>query len=343
MRDRRCRAARRRVLVSDYLKGVVSRAVAQRADRRRQDARHPGAGRSEGAAHRLLRGRDRDHAEPSRGGGGHAHADPNDGRGARRGAALPRARAAATSVLITRGEHGMSLLGADGERDLPAEAREVSDVTGAGDTVIATMTLALAAGASLASGRRLAEPRRGAGGQPLRSSRHHRRRIEQRAGRLGPTYPAAQLLRPSPAHLHWQVDWQLAISRSELPPRTALRRRRRRGAGQSCIVARNGCPNSAQTTPRPARGGPCGRGRHLPPAARSRNGGHRPHPSRHTAASPRRISGRSRAPSPINPEFHIASSAVIFHVPKVRPRRGVPELPVAHALRPAELVIPPCA
>ena len=50
------------------------------------------------------------------------------------------------------------------------------------------------------------------------------------------------------------------------------------------------------------------------------------------------ISGRSRAPSPINPEFHIASSAVIFHVPKGTATEGMPELPVAHALRPAELV-----
>ena len=40
--------------------------------------------------------------------------------------------------------------------ELPAEAREVSDVTGAGDTVIATMTLALAAGASLVDAARLA-------------------------------------------------------------------------------------------------------------------------------------------------------------------------------------------
>ena len=37
-----------------------------------------------------------------------------------------------------------------------AEAREVADVTGAGDTVIATMTLALAAGASLIEAARLA-------------------------------------------------------------------------------------------------------------------------------------------------------------------------------------------
>jgi rfaE bifunctional protein kinase chain/domain len=67
-----------------------------------------------------------------------------------------RERAACESVLITRGEHGMTLLGPDGPAELPAEAREVSDVTGAGDTVIATMTLALATGASLVDAARLA-------------------------------------------------------------------------------------------------------------------------------------------------------------------------------------------
>ena len=44
----------------------------------------------------------------------------------------------------------------DGEFDLPAEAREVSDVTGAGDTVIAAMALGLAAGGSLRDAARLA-------------------------------------------------------------------------------------------------------------------------------------------------------------------------------------------
>ncbi len=67
-----------------------------------------------------------------------------------------RERAQCDSVLITRGEHGMWLLGADGEFDLPADTREVSDVTGAGDTVIATMALGLAAGGSLRDSTRLA-------------------------------------------------------------------------------------------------------------------------------------------------------------------------------------------
>jgi D-beta-D-heptose 7-phosphate kinase/D-beta-D-heptose 1-phosphate adenosyltransferase len=67
-----------------------------------------------------------------------------------------RARAQCDSVLITRGEQGMWLLAGSEECDLPAEAREVSDVTGAGDTVIAAMALAVAGGASLADAARLA-------------------------------------------------------------------------------------------------------------------------------------------------------------------------------------------
>ena len=53
------------------------------------------------------------------------------------------------SVLITRGDKGMTLLKKNGEIfHVPAIAKEVYDVTGAGDTVIATLTLALATGAS---------------------------------------------------------------------------------------------------------------------------------------------------------------------------------------------------
>jgi rfaE bifunctional protein kinase chain/domain len=49
-------------------------------------------------------------------------------------------------VLVTRGEHGMSLFTADAPRfDVPAVARTVYDVSGAGDTVVAVLTLALAA------------------------------------------------------------------------------------------------------------------------------------------------------------------------------------------------------
>ena len=80
---------------------------------------------------------------------------------AREAARRFRDRARCKSVLITRGEHGMWLLdqsaGGDAmEVALPAEAREVADVTGAGDTVISALALACAAGAPLADAARLA-------------------------------------------------------------------------------------------------------------------------------------------------------------------------------------------
>ena len=55
-------------------------------------------------------------------------------------------------ALITRGEEGMSLFSSsqtDASHHLPTFAREVFDVTGAGDTVIATIALARAAGATM--------------------------------------------------------------------------------------------------------------------------------------------------------------------------------------------------
>ena len=54
-----------------------------------------------------------------------------------------------SALLLTRSEEGMSLYTADEVVHVPADAREVFDVSGAGDTVIATMAAMLGAGASL--------------------------------------------------------------------------------------------------------------------------------------------------------------------------------------------------
>ena len=75
---------------------------------------------------------------------------------ARRAAIALRHRLGVESVLITRGEHGMWLDHAGKDGYLPASAREVADVTGAGDTVIATLALALAAGGNMFEAARLA-------------------------------------------------------------------------------------------------------------------------------------------------------------------------------------------
>jgi D-glycero-beta-D-manno-heptose-7-phosphate kinase len=87
------------------------------------------------------------------------------------------------AALITRGEHGMWLSSAETEGTIPAVAREVSDVTGAGDTVVATVALAMAAGATMAEAAVLAN--HGAGVV---------------VGRFGPaTLTAAELLDALPA------------------------------------------------------------------------------------------------------------------------------------------------
>lgn len=64
--------------------------------------------------------------------------------------AVIRQRLGCRSVLITRGEKGMSLYEGEGTSwHLPTQARQVYDVTGAGDTVIGTLALALATGANM--------------------------------------------------------------------------------------------------------------------------------------------------------------------------------------------------
>jgi len=66
-----------------------------------------------------------------------------------RGIAL-RDRLALDALLITRSERGMTLLARDRPPlDLPAKAREVYDVTGAGDTVVALLGAGLAKGMEL--------------------------------------------------------------------------------------------------------------------------------------------------------------------------------------------------
>ncbi len=55
-----------------------------------------------------------------------------------------------SNVIITRGEKGMTVFEKSGEvTDMPTKAKEVFDIVGAGDTVVATLALALATGASL--------------------------------------------------------------------------------------------------------------------------------------------------------------------------------------------------
>jgi rfaE bifunctional protein kinase chain/domain len=60
------------------------------------------------------------------------------------------------ALLLTRSEEGMSLFQAHGVEHVKAQVREVADVTGAGDTVIATLALMLACGLSMAQAMEIA-------------------------------------------------------------------------------------------------------------------------------------------------------------------------------------------
>ncbi|MFM8551158.1 MAG: D-glycero-beta-D-manno-heptose-7-phosphate kinase [Nitrospiraceae bacterium] len=74
----------------------------------------------------------------------------DDDRSVTEAGEIIRQRLGCRSVLVTRGEKGMSLFEPDGAAwHIPTMARQVFDVTGAGDTVIGTLALALASGASL--------------------------------------------------------------------------------------------------------------------------------------------------------------------------------------------------
>jgi D-beta-D-heptose 7-phosphate kinase/D-beta-D-heptose 1-phosphate adenosyltransferase len=143
------------VVLSDYLKGTISRAVAQAAI---------AAARSAGIA--VLVDPKVPHVDYYAGASlvtpNHHEAEAvtlmriRSAEEAQRAAGRFRERVGCESVLITRGEHGMWLLTPEGEFDLRAEAREVSDVTGAGDTVIAAMAIGLAGGGTLPQAARLA-------------------------------------------------------------------------------------------------------------------------------------------------------------------------------------------
>lgn len=86
------------------------------------------------------------HLEAVQGAGLHS----DDDRAVEQAGEMIRQRLGCQSVLVTRGEKGMSLFESDGSAwHIPTMARQVYDVTGAGDTVVGTLALAVATGASV--------------------------------------------------------------------------------------------------------------------------------------------------------------------------------------------------
>ena len=136
----------RALVVSDYLKGSITRrltskAVALCAELRIPLVVDPKVGHLEYFAGASIITPNNAEAEAT------AQMRIRSNADAKRAARIIRTRVECQAVLITRGESGMWLLSDAHEGYLPATAREVADVTGAGDTVVAALALALAAGA----------------------------------------------------------------------------------------------------------------------------------------------------------------------------------------------------
>jgi D-beta-D-heptose 7-phosphate kinase/D-beta-D-heptose 1-phosphate adenosyltransferase len=143
------------ILMSDYLKGCVTRHVCEAALEAARVARIPLLVDPKIPHIDLYAGATLitpNHHEVEQA----THVRVRSEEDAHRAARLFRDRARCDSVLMTRGDQGMWLRAEDVEGHLPAAAREVADVTGAGDTVIATIALALASGATLFEAARLA-------------------------------------------------------------------------------------------------------------------------------------------------------------------------------------------
>jgi D-beta-D-heptose 7-phosphate kinase/D-beta-D-heptose 1-phosphate adenosyltransferase len=144
------------VIISDYAKGVLSARTVEQIIAAARAAGRPAVVDPKGADYKRYAGATvmtpnrRELAEAS---GLPTGSDDEVARAARR----LIADFSLEAVLCTRGAEGMSLVAKDGTvHVIPARAREVFDVSGAGDTVVATLAAALAAGLDLAAAATLA-------------------------------------------------------------------------------------------------------------------------------------------------------------------------------------------
>ena len=137
------------IVVSDYAKGVVSAALMTELTRLAALRKIPVIVDPKVEHFSYYKGVTvitPNHLEATQAAGLHG----DDDQTINQAGALIRQRLGCQSVLITRGEKGMSLYEGEGMSwHLPTQARQVYDVTGAGDTVIGTLALALATGASM--------------------------------------------------------------------------------------------------------------------------------------------------------------------------------------------------
>lgn len=143
------------ILVSDYLKGVLPESLLQTIIAIGREAGVPVVVDPKGENYHKYRGASvltPNRKETQIASGVTIHDEPSL---CAAGRAL-RAELDLDALVLTRSEEGMSLFFCDGrEEHMPTEAREVFDVSGAGDTVLSVIGLGLAAGLTLETAARL--------------------------------------------------------------------------------------------------------------------------------------------------------------------------------------------
>ena len=144
------------LLLSDYVKGVITPRIAERLILLAKEAGKPIVVDPKGRDYHKYRGATvvTPNIQEARLALNHLLNPPDDLLDLGQQLLMPLE---GSPVLITRGSEGMSLFSSDHEVvHIPAVARYVYDITGAGDTVVAALDLALAAGATLEDAARLA-------------------------------------------------------------------------------------------------------------------------------------------------------------------------------------------
>lgn len=144
------------LIISDYAKGVCGRTLCQTAIRMAKEHGVPVLVDPKGAEWRKYSGASS--ITPNLKEMGEVTRSPlaNEDRAIERAAERARKLYNVSSIVVTRSEKGLSLIDSQGAQHIPTRAQEVFDVSGAGDTVIAVLGAAVAAGLSLGDAAELA-------------------------------------------------------------------------------------------------------------------------------------------------------------------------------------------
>jgi D-beta-D-heptose 7-phosphate kinase/D-beta-D-heptose 1-phosphate adenosyltransferase len=144
------------LIISDYAKGVCSRSLCQTAIRLAEQHGVPVIVDPKGPDWRKYAGASSITPNLKEMGEVNRSSLKNEDRAVERAAEKARKTYNLASIVVTRSEKGLSLIDSQKVEHIPTRAQEVFDVSGAGDTVIAVLGAAVAAGLHLSDSAQLA-------------------------------------------------------------------------------------------------------------------------------------------------------------------------------------------